>query len=777
MCGSVQFAAVPSMRARLTVSFAALLIAGATAFAQGPTWASPATVPAARSGHAMAFDQARGRAVLFGGHNGAYLGDTWEWDGQGWIRCTPLHSPSARSYHGLAFDPVRGKTVLFGGIGSAAQLGDTWEWDGVDWLQRTPATSPAPRDAHAMAWHGGASPGVLLFGGFANGLSAETWRFDGTNWQLVGTGGPTPRAEAMMTFAPPHGCTFLVGGANGSSSALGDVWSWNGSAWSSVLSLGLVPNASRASLNWDEARWQLVLTGADAFAPVGGVTLFASITSSTFVTWTQVPNVDPVSGLPSPTPRVASAGCYDSARLRQVYFGGFDPTVGAVGANVNTLHELAVTGVWIERRVPAPLPGARIYTEMAFDQGTGRAVLYGGWSGTSALGDTWSWNGTKWTDHGTTGTAGPRIQPALCWTPWLGVVMFGGASGFGSGFYNDTMAWTGTDWLPTLTAGAPVGRYGHDMVLDAARNRIVMFGGYGAGGAMNTTHELVSTSPFTQQWFQIATTGTPPARNSHRLAYDRRRQRTVMFGGSDVAGIFLGDTWEYDGATATWTQVFPPVSPPRRWNHVMEYDAGRGVVVMTGGYGNPQCGNFCASHLNDVWEYDGVTWRQRTTGTTLPSGREGAGSAYDTVHQRMVMQGGGASTYPTETWLYNAPVDRQGQGMAVNPFALRCTKYPVAGQTTGFTFPSPDGIGGLLVMLQPGPSPLVVLGPTLMCGTATLYAGPDILFTTIGNPAVVPVTLPGSMAGIGFAVQGLVLDVPGDCFRLSDPLAVTPQAP
>lgn len=105
------------------------------------------------------------------------------------------------------------------------------------------------------------------------------------------------------------------------------------------------------------------------------------------------------------------------------------------------------------------------------------------------------------------------------------------------------------------------------------------------------------------------------------------------------------------------------------------------------------------------------------------------------------------------------------------------TKYPVAGQTTGFSFTSPDGIAALSVMLQPSPSPLVVLGPTLTCDLATVWAAPDILFTAIGNPAVVSVALPGSMAGIGFAAQGLVLDVAGNCFRLSDPIAVTVQAP
>lgn len=769
-----------------------------SALAQGPTWSSPSVRPDARSRHAMAYDSARGRTVLFGGYRQGVgnLADTWEWDGHGWIRFTPPVSPPARSMHMMAFDSARGVTVLFGGIG-ASYFNDTWEWNGATWTQVLTANAPPTLEGAAMAYHAGSNPGVILFGGLGGvTFSHDTYRYDGTNWTWLTGVGPSGRRAHAMCYASLTQYTHLYGGID-AFGAKYDCWAWNGTGWSQTVPAPGFPTwLAYHSMVFDEGRNELVIVGGTAGSGPGygtpelathwGLMVAGNPTPNS---WTSSSNWNATLSRYVPPPCVFTAAVYDSARSRIVSFGGLEvDNAGNIGPDVGMLHEVApggpspFAGDWIERSLVGgsfsnPAPQARIYTEMAYDQGAGRTVLYGGWNGSTALGDTWTWNGTSWTNLGTTGTAGPRIQPAMCWTPWLGVVMFGGASGFGSGYYGDTVALSGTAWLPTLTLGSPTPRYGHDMVLDTARNRVVMFGGYGAGGAINQTHELVQLPPFSQQWNLIATTGTPPARNAHRLAYDQRRQRTVLFGGSDASGTFLGDTWEYDGATSTWTQVFPAVSPPRRWNHVMEYDPGRGVVVMTGGYGNPQCGNFCASHLNDVWEYDGVTWRQRTTGATLPSGREGAGSAYDAAQQRIVMQGGGSSTYPTETWSYDAPVDRQGQGMAVNPFPLRCTRYPVAGQTTGFTFSSPDGIGGLLAMLQPGPSPLIVLGPTLMCGTATLYAGPDILFTTIGSPAVVPVALPGSMAGIGFAVQGLVLDVAGNCFRLSDPLAITAQAP
>jgi hypothetical protein len=33
----------------------------------------------------------------------------------------------------MAFDERRGRVVLYGGSGPRENLGDTWEWDGVRW--------------------------------------------------------------------------------------------------------------------------------------------------------------------------------------------------------------------------------------------------------------------------------------------------------------------------------------------------------------------------------------------------------------------------------------------------------------------------------------------------------------------------------------------------------------------------------------------------------------------------------------------------------------------
>src|SRR5207247_577924 len=88
------------------------------------------TSPSARAYHAMTYDSARGRVVLFGGYDGSYRGDTWEWDGSAWAEETPTTSPSVRYAHAMAYDSARSRVVLFGGYDASGYRGDTWEYRG-----------------------------------------------------------------------------------------------------------------------------------------------------------------------------------------------------------------------------------------------------------------------------------------------------------------------------------------------------------------------------------------------------------------------------------------------------------------------------------------------------------------------------------------------------------------------------------------------------------------------------------------------------------------------
>lgn len=88
---------------------------------------------------------------------------------------------------------------------------------------------------------------------------------------------------------------------------------------------------------------------------------------------------------------------------------------------------------------------------------------------------------------------------------------------------------------------------------------------------------------------------SPLERERTALAYDRKRERVVMYSGFNREQT-LTDTWEWDGTA--WTEVQPPSTPGPRADHAMTYDPRRGTVVMTGRAG-------------DAWDWDGATWTER----------------------------------------------------------------------------------------------------------------------------------------------------------------------
>ncbi|MBY0112949.1 MAG: hypothetical protein K2Y21_09015 [Phycisphaerales bacterium] len=72
------------------------------------------------------------------------------------------------------------------------------------WTQRA-SGGPVPRFEHAMAFDA-ARDRVILFGGYAAGTiaQADAWSWDGTSWTKVATIGPSVRFYPTMTWVPRY---------------------------------------------------------------------------------------------------------------------------------------------------------------------------------------------------------------------------------------------------------------------------------------------------------------------------------------------------------------------------------------------------------------------------------------------------------------------------------------------------------------------------------------------------------------------------------------------
>jgi hypothetical protein len=146
----------------------------------------------------MAYDEGRGRIVLFGGLDQGFLADTWEYDGANWTRITTAQTPPARYEPALVYDRARARTVLFGGYGNQGHLGDVWEYDGAGWTQRNAGAGPSRRAAH-MAAYDSSRRTVVLFGGedSTSTMVSDTWTY-----------GPVQQAQ-WLTFG--SGCAGSLG--------------------------------------------------------------------------------------------------------------------------------------------------------------------------------------------------------------------------------------------------------------------------------------------------------------------------------------------------------------------------------------------------------------------------------------------------------------------------------------------------------------------------------------------------------------------------------------
>ena len=140
------------------------------------------------------------------------------------------------------------------------------------------------------------------------------------------------------------------------------------------------------------------------------------------------------------------------------------------------------------------------------------------------------------------------------------------------------------------------------------------------------------------------------------MAYDRGRDRIVLFGGVDCipgSSEALGDTWEFDGTN--WSMRPTASAPASRSGHLMAYDRRRGVTVLFGGDLQSPYRGFPPELGRDTWEWDGLNWRNRTPSVS-PGATDVATMAYDPIRQRTVLVGeDGTWEWDGAVWLQVAP--------------------------------------------------------------------------------------------------------------------------
>ncbi|MHC4515338.1 MAG: Kelch repeat-containing protein, partial [Planctomycetota bacterium] len=286
----------------------AVLILSSPCLAQTWTQIQTTNAPSPRWEHAMSYDFISGRTVLFGGRpqSGAFLSDTWEYDGKNWTQVTTTTSPPGRYLSEMVY--VRGglHSLLFGGRGPGNKdLNDTWVYSSIKktWTNVTPATSPPARYNPGLAYDSHRNV-VVLFGGSGN--RSDTWEWDGSKWtQMKPTTSPPGRYTAM-TYDPTRKRVVLYGGSNRAN----DTWEYDGKTWTQVITKNKPTAYCCVAMAYDLPRQRVVIFGG--FSPNNNETWEYDGNN-----WTQIkPPMSPSAR------RDFDNMVYDSRRQRMVLFGG-----------------------------------------------------------------------------------------------------------------------------------------------------------------------------------------------------------------------------------------------------------------------------------------------------------------------------------------------------------------------------------------------------------------------------------------------------------------------
>jgi hypothetical protein len=382
-------------------------------------------------------------------------------------------------------------------------------------------------------------------------------------------------------------------------------------------------------------------------------------------------------------------------------------------------------GQWA-RRDPATTPPARGDHAMVYDSDRGVIVMFGGWNGHATLNDTWEWNGQDWRSV-TFGPGdcvpGPRYGHGMVYDKARKrVVLFGGipAERDYQNVYGDTWEYDGVRWVEvTPAAPGPSPRFGHGMVYDAKRRVTVMSSCFGWCGDV---WEWDGTT-----WGQVPTGGSLPARSTPRLIFDEARQKVLFTGGYEQSGEWIDDLWQYE--TPVWNRIAPDLQPLRREYSFVVFDGDASRAVWFGGVDiwSPE------PWKNDTWSWDSQVdppaLREVLT-STVPSPRKQSsspGAVWDEARHEVVLFGGEIPTYPyvsDETWTFAGNVNDTTPPDITVPGPLVVDAASASGAVVTFSVTAVDAVSGRVTPSCDHPSgTLFPIGVTSVTCSASDAAG------------------------------------------------------
>jgi hypothetical protein len=379
---------------------------------------------------------------------------------------------------------------------------------------------------------------------------------------------------------------------------------------------------------------------------------------------------------------------YDSTHHRIVLFGGrrekqaLDDNAPYTYLGDTWLYQ---NGDWTQLQ-PANSPSARYFSGAAYDRDRDRIVLVGGnvASTTDELGvpvyDTWEFDGTDWTRVGgspevakpivaydelrkqtillgvndkletqmylydpaahTWAKQSPAKQPpcvnegAAVYNRARAMVQYvGGLCSSTDSSAEEVYEWDGTTWTKLTTTFVVSRATGQALAFDDRRDETVMYGGQVAFASLRSLTYLLRNN-----WSFGGTDFRPSARSLEVFRTDPINHNIWLFGGLDeFASSFTEDLWGYR-AGLWFTPEANSSKPANCGTPYGAFDTNRNRFVVS-----------CVG--TDTYEWDGSAWKFFTDLKKFPPVRRFAAMVYDETLKKTVMFGGyDGDAYRNDTW-------------------------------------------------------------------------------------------------------------------------------
>ena len=274
-------------------------------------------------------------------------------------------------------------------------------------------------------------------------------------------GVPEARQGGFLVEDPGGGQLLLIGGI-GSSAMVGSTWSWDGRRWSQL-------NAPAQGIDMvflDSVRNQVIALQAT------GPTAYGTATWSG--TWANLNSTH----VPSRMVFGSGFSVFNPTTKSGLYCGIRNETTDTPGLETWTWDG----SDW--SFAPVAGPAKRLDYALAYDPITKTDILFGGEPGGGPhplFADTWSWNGSGWTQLLPTHSPAAGAAYATLDESLNAVVLLD--------WQGNMWTWTGSDWnaIPSTNSGPGAHVLGAAFGYDPLSHRIIAFGGSTGSSASSTT--------------------------------------------------------------------------------------------------------------------------------------------------------------------------------------------------------------------------------------------------------------------------------------------------